>query len=341
MVEYMGREWGRDELAQYVGHMRQIAGIKALEHTDGTARGSRLLQVYTGSGLSFEVLPDRALDISHVTFKGMSLSWQSSAGNVHPAYYEADGLGWLRSFPGGLMTTCGMDTFGAPSEDGGEAFGIHGRVGNIPAEQVSYFDQVIERPGDESLHPISINGLVRQSRLFGENLVLKRVISTGIGSNTIMVNDVVVNDGFAPQPHMMLYHCNLGFPLLSEHATLEIDSEETVPRDAEAEKGVDSWMQFQKPTPGYAEQVFRHKVRPYAKRMAQATLRNEQIGLALTIRYSHETLPHLFQWKQMGQGAYVLGIEPANSSAVEGRATARERDDLPMLEPGESRQYSL
>lgn len=50
---------------------------------------------------------------------------------------------------------------------------------------------------------------------------------------------------------------------------------------------------------------------------------------------------HLFQWKQMGQGAYVPGIEPANSSTIEGRASARERGDLPLLQPGEDRVYSL
>ena len=68
---------------------------------------------------------------------------------------------------------------------------------------------------------------------------------------------------------------------------------------------------------------------------------NPALGLALVISYDQASLPHLFQWKMMGQGAYVLGIEPANSSAIEGRAAARERDDLPHLAPGESFNYRL
>ena len=43
----------------------------------------------------------------------------------------------------------------------------------------------------------------------------------------------------------------------------------------------------------------------------------------------------------MGQGAYVLGIEPTNSTGIEGRSVARERDDLPHLAPGESQRYQL
>ena len=43
----------------------------------------------------------------------------------------------------------------------------------------------------------------------------------------------------------------------------------------------------------------------------------------------------------MGQGAYVLGVEPVNTSAMEGRADARAKGVLLELEPGESRKYSI
>jgi hypothetical protein len=281
-------------------------------------------------------LADRSLDIAQLSYKGMALAWASSTGAVHPAYYEADGLGWLRSFPGGLLTTCGLDQFGSPAEDGGESFGIHGRISNLPAEQVAY-----RGVWDGDDYNLEVRGQVRQTRLFGENLLLTRRIWTQLGRNTLYVEDTVTNEGFASQPHMILYHCNLGFPLLDAHATLHVDAAETVPRDEEAAKGVDSWNVFQPPTAGYAEQVFRHRVTPSEDGTASAELRNPYIGLALTVRWSHDTLPHLFQWKQTGQGAYVLGIEPANSSAIGGRAMARERDDLPHLEPGESRSYQL
>ena len=42
----------------------------------------------------------------------------------------------------------------------------------------------------------------------------------------------------------------------------------------------------------------------------------------------------------LGQGAYVLGIEPANCH-VEGRARERERGTLEFLQPGEKRNFYL
>ncbi|MEO0565239.1 MAG: DUF4432 family protein, partial [Chloroflexota bacterium] len=114
--------------------------------------------------------------------------------------------------------------------------------------------------GDD--YRLEISGIVRQARLFGENLVLRRRISTALGSNTVTLNDSVTNEGFRVQPHMMLYHCNLGFPLLSAEAKLIIDTSEIIPRDTTAEEGLEQWSRFGSPTPGYAEQVFRHTVIP-------------------------------------------------------------------------------
>ena len=284
----------------------------------------------------FEVLADRALDIGRVNFGGVALAWASSVGEVHPAYYEAEGLGWLRSFSGGLMTTCGLDQFGSPNEDAGEVLGIHGRVGNLPSEQTAY-----RCYWDDDTYRMELSGTIRQTRLFGENLILHRQISTALGSNVIDVRDSVTNEGFNIQPHMILYHCNLGFPLLGPDATLNINAAETTPRDTAAATGIDDWSRFDTPMAYYAEQVFRHSVVPGDDNIAAATLRNPSVGLALTMQWRQDTMPHLFQWKQMGQGAYALGLEPANSAAIQGRAVARQQNDLPHLSPGETRHYAL
>jgi hypothetical protein len=47
------------------------------------------------------------------------------------------------------------------------------------------------------------------------------------------------------------------------------------------------------------------------------------------------------EWKMMGEGLYVLGVEPSNCRVIGGRAMARQQDALPMLAAGESRRYSL
>ncbi len=330
------KHWTQAELRRHIGHLDQIAGIKYLEAADGTERGVRLFEVWTGTGLTFQVLADRALDISTCSYKGLSLNWRSSVGDAHPAYYDAEGTNWLRTFPGGLFITCGLDTFGAANSDQGENFGIHGRIGNLPARYVNYRTYW---QGDE--YELEITGEVRQTRVFGENIVLRRRIAARLGSNQITITDTVTNEGFTPQPHMILYHFNLGFPLVSPSTQLHIDAEQTVARDAVAEKGLDSWNVFQPPTANYREQVFRHNVKTNQQGESVVEVHNPDLGVGLRWRYDKATLPHLFEWKQMGEGVYVLGIEPGNSSAIEGRATARERGDLPHLNPGESRLYSL
>jgi hypothetical protein len=336
MAYLYGRDWTRRELLQHVGHIDQIAGIKLLEVTDGIERGNRLLRVWTGGGLDFDVLPDRALDISTCRYKGVPLAWASPTGAVHPAFYEPAGLGWLRSFQGGLLVTCGLDQFGPPCSDAGEGLGLHGRVSNLPARYVNHRAFWI---GDE--YEIEITGEVRQTRVFGENLVLSRRISTRLGSCTIRIEDEVTNEGFTPHPHMILYHMNLGFPLVSADSQLHLEAEETIPRDADAEAGLIRWRELQPPTADYREQVFRHIQRADAGGKACVEVENSLLGVGLRLTYDRTSLPYLIHWKMMGEGIYVLGIEPANCGVIGGRAMAREKGALQHLGPGESCHYIL
>ncbi|MEE8390595.1 MAG: DUF4432 family protein [Anaerolineae bacterium] len=103
---------------------------------------------------------------------------------------------------------------------------------------------------------------------------------------------------------MILYHFNLGFPLLSEDTQLHVEVEETVPRDADAEAGLAEWMNFQPPTPRYREQVFRHVPVADADGKVRVKVENPALGLGLRWTYDKTNLPHLFQWKMMGQGTY-------------------------------------
>ena len=330
------REWSKAELLKRVGRMDQLAGISLLEAADGKARGCRMLDVWTGTGLRFRVNAERALDISSCDFKGLPLGWRSPAGDVHPAFYEPEELGWLRSFPGGLLATCGLDQFGSPSQEAGAKFGLHGRIGNSPSSQVN---QRAFWDGDE--YRLEISAETRQAALFCEALVLRRRISTALGSNCIRIEDVVTNEGFQPAPHMLLYHFNLGFPLVSEQTRLNLQAAETQPRDAVAQGGIAEWNRFQPPTPGYQEQVFIHQPVAGENGLTQVELRNPQLGLGLRWTYKTDELPYLMEWKMMGEGAYVVGVEPANCKGLGGRAATREAGQLPVLAPGESRSYSM
>lgn len=336
MVHLFDQNWRKDELLKLVGHMDQLAGVRYVEGLDGKTRGCQLLDVWTGTGLRFQVNAERALDISYCEYKGVPIAWRSPVGDVNPTFYEPQGLGWLRSFPGGLLTTCGLDQFGSPTDEHGTHFGLHGRISNTPSNQLSYKTFWVD-----DAYIIEISAEVRQAAVFGENLLLKRRVSTRLGSNKIRIDDEVINEGFSPTPHMILYHFNLGFPLVSEHSHLNLQSEETHPRDENARKGLDTWDKFQVPTHGYQEQVFIHKPSPNPAGVACIELLNPNNRTGLRWTYSTESLPYLMQWKMMGEGAYVLGIEPANCDGLSGRAETRAKGNLPILEPGETRVYQI
>ena len=55
---------------------------------------------------------------------------------------------------------------------------------------------------------------------------------------------------------------------------------------------------------------------------------------------SYDHTPVLVEWKMMGEGMYVVGVEPANCR-VEGRVKERERGTLEMLDPLEKRNYRI
>lgn len=338
MPELYGRQYTRDELMRRVGRLDQVAGIEPCVLVDGMAAGTRALRVSTGGGLEFTVLPDRCLDIPRAGYNGRSLCWHGPAGVVAPQFYEPEGTGFLRSFFGGLVTTCGLRNFGPPCTVDDETFPMHGRIGNLPAYDVAWG---ATWQGDDCL--FWIEGTVRETRLFGENMTLRRRITASLGGRGLRIENTVRNEGYCDEGHMILFHMNPGFPLLDDGARLRVDPLDVRPRDAEAREGLDAYDRFVAPRPDFKEQVFVLDLRPDDAGYTSATLVNERLdgGLGLRLRFRKDQLPYLMEWRQMGEGAYVLGLEPANCPTIEGRAEAVRRGALPVLKPGEERRYDI
>lgn len=332
-MELFGKSYTAQELAQLTGTLDQLAGVRLGELADGSERGVRVADFYTAAGLAFTVLLDRGMDIGPASFKGVPLAVHFAAPYGHPAFYEPQGTGWLRTFAGGLMTGAGIAWMGAATVDRGEQLGLHGRVSHIPAHHVCS-----GAGWQDGEYVIWVEGQVRESVLFGYNLLLKRRISTTLNGTSLRIEDEVVNEGFSPAEHMMLYHCNFGFPFVSPDSRVDIQGAETTPRDAVAEPGLDRWSQFEQPQPGYQEQVFFHRIPPGADGFAQARLVNENLGMAAYVRYRVAELPILTHWKMMGAGEYVCGLEPG-TAFVTGRDKAREAGQVTTLGPGEAVQY--
>ena len=185
---------------------RSWARVRQVELTEGRNNGVRVAEFQTGTGFCFDVLLDRGMDIGACKYQGTALAWEASPGASHPAYYEPQGLGWLRSFHGGLIATCGLTYAGAPTVDEGKELGLHGRISNTPASAV-WVDGAWH--GDE--YEMWALGRMRETVVFGENLTLTRRISARLGQSSLTVRDRVVNEGCSTSPFMMLYHCNFGF----------------------------------------------------------------------------------------------------------------------------------
>lgn len=289
--------------------------------------------------MSYSVLPSRGLDIGLAEFGGVPLSWLSPNGEAHPAFYDDRGLAWLRTAAGGLLMTCGLSQVGLPGADSGEELGLHGRAHHTPARHIcaeGYWE------GDEYF--TVVRGKVEETSIFGWNLRLTRHISSCLGKNEIVIQDVVENAGFERAPHMLLYHFNFGFPLLDAETEIHFPAGRVTPREPDLPlEGLENW---QSPQAGYEERVYYHEnLSTGADRMATVTVRNPHFPMAdrpLIVRLAWEAgnLPVLVQWKMPGEVTHALGIEPANCH-VDGRGAERERGTLVMLAPGQTMEYHL
>ncbi|NLJ38962.1 MAG: aldose 1-epimerase family protein [Candidatus Atribacteria bacterium] len=337
MAFIYNREMTREEILKRVGDISQIGGVILSELQDGPERGNRTAQIITGGGLHYTVLLDRGMDLAWTWFKGMAISWRSATQAVAPYYFEPADFGWLRGFHGGLMNTCGLTYFGSPNHDPatGQNLGLHGRASYTPAKNI-YADGAWQ--GDD--YQMWVQGKIREASVFGDKLVLYRKIWSRLGEKTIYIEDEVVNEGWSESPFMILYHINVGFPLLDEGSKLYIPAEKTIPRTPEAEKGLSEWNIFHTPQKNYFEQVFFHTPKVLHDGYSAALLHNEKLTLGLYVKFKKETLPFLTEWKMIGEGEYVLGIEPGNS-LPEGRPKEREAGRLVTLGPGESRKMVL
>ncbi|MDR2385196.1 MAG: aldose 1-epimerase family protein [Tannerella sp.] len=344
------------EMLRYVGDHHQLFGIKPYTMTGGRANGVRAFDVRNGSGLEFTVLQDRCLDISALSFRGVNCSYLSKAGVVSPYYYEKDGNGFLRNFYSGMLTTCGLRNVGSPCVDGGEAFTQHGRISNIAAENVNACVETgnnlsaMDVGGtkakygdfDASEPPavMTVSGTMREACVFGENLLLHRRIVCRQGENKILICNTVENAGFRREALLLLFHFNVGYPLLDDNAYLVAPSAKVTPRDAAAEAGIATWNRCQKPAPDYREQVFYHDLKADKEGNTSVALINKKLNLGIALHFNKNQLSHFAQWKQMGEGEYVMGLEPCNCF-VDGRTAPRNRNVINCLEPGETRRFDI
>ncbi len=298
------------ELLKSVGSVEQIGGVRDFTFNDGKNKGVRAIEINTGN-ICFTVLPDRGMDIAQASFEGRPVSWVSRTGIVSPCFYEKDGKSFLRSFYGGLVTTCGLKNIGQPFGE----YGLHGRIAHIPAEKVCVFADWV---GDD--YVIEVSGIVRESSVFGENLVLKRTIQTKLLSNSFTLKDVVVNEGFEDEEMALAYHCNFGYPLVCEGAKILNVPEEIA--------------YIGRPTHAKEEECI-----PVDTCGDEVTVGIQNDEMTAYITYQAENLPKFLVWKMLGESEYVVGLEPRTSNC--GGEDIGKNNEYMILKPFEEYETHL
>ncbi|MFO1075514.1 MAG: aldose 1-epimerase family protein [Geminicoccaceae bacterium] len=354
MPTLLGRSFTRAELARHVGDSSQLFGTDLYELADGPERGVRVVRLRTGSGLSCEILLDRGMDPAGLDWRGVPLGWRSPTLFRSPWLHEhdsEDGMGWLRSFSG-LMNSCGLDhTMGPEAEDSPHfnyparprvRHGLHGRAAYLPARLIGHGERW---EGDRCF--LYVEGEVRQAAMYGEFLVLRRKIEAEVGSDTLTIEDVVTSHGFHPTPHALLYHVNLGFPVVAEGTRLVAPLRRTRFTSHDAARAEVGPLAQTAPLSGFVEQVYEHELAADAAGNSFAALVNPSFawsggdaGLGFVLEWDSRTLPAFYQWQNLQEGNYVVGIEPATTLAGS-RAARKERGEIVWLGHGEQRRYRL
>jgi len=320
------------DLLAHVGSLDQVVSVTPVEYLDGAARGVRALDVRSLGGLHVTVLLDRGMDLGQVWYRGIPLAWISPVGPARTS--AAADEDWLGAFHGGLLVTAGTQNVGRSAEAGGVRHGLHGRLSMLPARDLIWHV-------DPSRREIVVEGTIREARVLGYYIELRRRLRFGIDSPTLAIEDVFANEGSAPAPVMVLYHFNLGWPLVSETSRLYGWPAEVTPRegDAAAAEALPTHDRFLPPTAGWRSQMFEHHGSEVSERTVGVA--NPEYppgqGVAAEITYRPAQLPRLWRWRMFDHKTYLVSIEPTNTS-LEGRGAAQE---LPLLDAGRQLTFEL
>jgi len=332
----------REHLRAWVGHIDQRTHAQVVTVLDGTAPGTRHLQIRTGGALDVDIALDRAGDISNVWASGVPIGWVSPSGNakIEPR------SGWeaLRSFPGGLVTTCGLEHALAPELLDMSRYGyegrpselapLHGRLMNSTA-RVSRLE-LVEHPHLGLGWSVGLE--IRQAGLFAERFEMRRSVFVALDQPVLEFGDSITNIAAVPTPLALLYHVNFGWPFLSPETRFEASVDESALATEHSD-----WSLMGALRDDASQRFISHVLSPDEDGRAFVRITNPDLNggrLELELAFNARALPELFQWTVPGKGFYVNAFEPGNLPAV-GHVRALEEDRMTVLQPGEEFRTSL
>ena len=250
---------------------------------------------------------DNALDITWVKYKGVNVSFLSKNGLNDGA------RDFVGNFEGGFLYTCGMDNVSS-CVDGKP---VHGSLHYKKCERAYAYEQ------DGVLY---VCGEVRETALFGKNLLMKRCFA--VTEHSITIEDTLENQGHLETDYVLLYHVNYGYPFLDEGLQMEIPAVKSEPLTEVAAKNKNDMFRITAPIDGGDEHVYYHTLSE-----GKVRLTNPEKGVAVEMLYDIEDFPVTLEWKSMISGDYALGIEPS--------LTRFDRFAMRTLQPNEQKNYQI
>lgn len=317
-----------------IGDYAQIASVRPVRLEDGHEYGTRAIDVRIAGGLHVLVLADRGMDLGAAWYAGHPLAWISPTGVTRPAVGPDNDF--LRLFHGGLLVTAGLQNVGLPSDVEGAHHGLHGKISLTPARNVSWRVQ-------ESLGLVEVTGTVREVSVHGADLELRRTLVFKVGHPIVRIYDTVENRGFGSAPLFILYHFNIGYPVVDNHARFFAPERSTIPFDDASTPATSEHDRITAPNAKAGVEIFEHVLNDKARSRVTAGVVNQHFtptsGIGVAVSYKTQQLPRLWQWRMLNRGRYLIGVEPANCG-LHGRAAA-DPSTVDVLEPGATRDFEL
>lgn len=274
-----------------ISNFGQVSSLRRYTLTEGRGKGLDVLDCDNGK-IRFLLNVSKACDMMQLYFEGQNMSFLSK--NAFTAR-ETD---FLSRFEGGMLYTCGLDNVGDR-----EGYELHGTLHNTPAEIIS---------AECNENGIAVEAIIRNTALFGKNLVLNRKILSAIGDGRVRIEDTLFNGGYREEDYCLLYHINIGYPMLDEGAKMIADVKNCVPRTTWAKQNEDTVYEMGAAVPNREETCYFLTLRK-----PEISLVNKKIGKKFTVSYSGDTLPRFVEWKSMASGDYALGFEPCTTELDE------------------------
>ncbi len=327
-------------------NIHQIGGIR----TGTLDSGVRVALLDTGAGLRFTVALDRGGDIVDARYNQFALAYLTPNELLPPSHAYHTGIEWLHGWAGGLVTTCGPQYIGGPREEDGMKTSLHGRY----SSQAAVVEQIINPDPQRGKLDMLLGLRVRDSRMFGPVIEVRRAIRCALGEPEILIEDKVTNRANTPTAHNWLYHCNLGYPLLDEGArfiyrgraqywVIPPPPGQTLLQPLNA-AGMNRLKRVPGPLAehaGFGERGMIVEVTPDRSGICHVGLLNSRINLGLELSYPAIALPRMANWQHFGpRGSYVTGLEPFCGSLM-GKTLDKHPAAEQHLEPGETRRYWL